>query len=322
MSANFTYSIIAIDKERNEIGAAVQSHAFCAGLSVPWVQTNIGALVTQASVTPELRAAAIELLESGDLTQHNLENIVAKHLTGAETQIALMDVSGNIAAYTGHDCLAFAGHYIGDSCSAQGNLLAQDQVWRAMGEAYSDSQGKDLGERLLVALDIAQDCSGDFRGKRSAGLRIVQLKSESKPGRYTDSIHDLRVDDHAEPLIELRRLYKISCASRKWYNAMEILTVNASPEDQQDSRPADLNAVYNQSLTLYQQALTDFNLLSKDTEWVQFWYAVQVAKSGKLAEAEKLISKVLKHNSRYIELLNRLQKNNSYQYLNKLKLPN
>ncbi len=202
-----TFSIVARDPATDELGVAVQSRAFRAGAIVSYAKAGIGAIATQAAANQTYGPRGLELLELGLLPDE-----VVEHLTGADPgrdrrQLAVIDAEGRVRAYTGSGTSAWAGHIEGENFSAQGNILAGEAVVQAMAEAFQSSSGP-LALRLMDALDAGEAAGGDARGKQAGGVLVVRPIGDS--GRTTDRWVDVRVDDHAEPFKELRRLVNMS----------------------------------------------------------------------------------------------------------------
>jgi uncharacterized Ntn-hydrolase superfamily protein len=199
-----TYSIIAFDPETRECGVAVQSHWFSVGGLVTWAEPGIGAVATQAVVEPAYGPGGLELMRAGRSAPEALAGLVAADSLAAARQVALVDGHGGIAAHTGSDCMPFAGQVVDQHHSCQANLMRSGKVWGAMSEAYLGASGT-LAERLLDALDAGEAAGGDRRGRQSAALLVVG--AEGEPWRR---LVDLRVEDHDDPLGELRRLERLN----------------------------------------------------------------------------------------------------------------
>lgn len=198
-----TYSIVAYDFETRELGVAVQSRYFSVGSVVPWAEAGVGAIATQSFVNVSYGPKGLELLKKG-LTA---EEVVAR-LVGADEgrdyrQLGVVDAKGNAAAFTGAKCLEWAGSKTGKGYSVQGNILASGEVLMAMAEAYESTTGS-LAERLVAALEAGERAGGDARGSQSSALLVV--KEGCGRGGYGDRLIDLRVEDHPDPVGELKRL--------------------------------------------------------------------------------------------------------------------
>lgn len=201
-----TYSIIARDTETGEFGGAVQSHYFSTGSVVIWAAAGVGVVATQASAEISYGPLGLELMRSGRTSEEALRGLVAADEGQAQRQVAMLDQEGRTAAHTGSRCIPHAGHSAADDVSVQANMMERDTVPGAMMAAYQSASG-DLADRLLAALDAAEGEGGDIRGRQSAGILTVAAVPSGKP--WADRRFDLRVEDHPEPLMELRRLVKL-----------------------------------------------------------------------------------------------------------------
>jgi uncharacterized Ntn-hydrolase superfamily protein len=195
-----TYSIVARDPATGQLGVAVQSHWFSVGPIVPWAEPSVGAVATQANVQPSYGPYALGLMRSGASAGEALERLVAEDPGSAGRQVAVLDAFGRVAVHTGSSAIPFAGHSTGEEVSCQANMMASETVWPAMLDTYRQTAGS-LTHRLLAALDAAEREGGDIRGRQSAAILVVPASGEG-----WQSIVSLRVEDHPEPLDELRRL--------------------------------------------------------------------------------------------------------------------
>ncbi|TMC09045.1 MAG: DUF1028 domain-containing protein [Chloroflexi bacterium] len=195
-----TYSIVARDRETGALGVAVQSHWFSVGPLVPWAEPGVGAVATQANVEVAYGPRALALLRAGRSAPEALAELLGADEHAAVRQVAVVDAAGRVAVHTGDGCMPFAGHVTGDEFTCQANLMATAGVWPAMAAAFAGAQGP-LARRLLAALDAGEAAGGDVRGRQSAAIVVVAAGGE--PWRRQV---DLRVEDHPEPLAELRRL--------------------------------------------------------------------------------------------------------------------
>ncbi len=207
-----TYSIVARDAQTGEMGVAVQSHWFSVGPIVPWAKSGVGAVATQAFIEPSYGPLGLTLMAAGRNASEALSALISTDEGEAVRQVAMVDARGHTAAHTGNKAIAAAGHYIGDGYSVQANMMENDTVWGAMAKAYENARG-DLAERLLSALEAAEKEGGDIRGKQSAAILVVSATSSGKP--WEDRIFDLRVEDHTQPVPELRRLVQLKRAYQK-----------------------------------------------------------------------------------------------------------
>ena len=195
-----TYSIVARDPATGELGVAVQSHWFSVGALVGWARPGVGAVATQANVRVDYGPRGLELMAGGVRAGAALSSLVDGDPERESRQVAIVDASGAAAAFTGSDCMAFAGHVASDGVSCQANIMASETVWPAMLDAFLWASGA-LASRLLAALVAAEEAGGDLRGRQSAALLVVPGSGEP-----WETVVSLRVDDHGDPLGELGRL--------------------------------------------------------------------------------------------------------------------
>jgi len=201
-----TYSIVAFDEETGELGVAVQSHWFSVGFLVPWAKAGVGAVATQSFVKVDYGPEGLNRMKNGQSAEEALNSLLAEDEGEAVRQVAMIDVKGSVAAHTGTKCIYAAGHQIGKNYSVQANLMEKETVWPSMANAFERSNG-DLAEKMMAALEAAEAEGGDIRGKQSAAMLIVSGNPTGIP--WKDVVMDIRVDDHAEPLKELKRLIRI-----------------------------------------------------------------------------------------------------------------
>lgn len=196
-----TWSILARDAATGEIGAAVASRFLAAGALVPRVEGGVGAACTQALVNPFLGPDALARLRAGETPDAALATLVAADAGRAVRQVHVLSAQGAIAAHTGADCVGWCGHVAGADVSVAGNMLAGEAVLTATRDAFLATAAQPLAERLLAAMDAGEAAGGDKRGRQSAAMQIASRDA------YPDC--DLRVDDHPDPLAELRRLHVV-----------------------------------------------------------------------------------------------------------------
>ncbi|MEJ7783548.1 MAG: DUF1028 domain-containing protein [Solirubrobacteraceae bacterium] len=195
-----TYSIVAHDPATGEVGVAVQSHWFSVGAIVPWTRAGVGAVAVQSVPDPATGPRLLDRLDAGEAPADALAAELAADEQADFRQIAVVAADGRVAAHTGVNCMDHAGDTVGDGFSCQANIMASGRVWGAMAEAFGRSEGP-LARRLLDALDAAEEAGGDIRGRQSCAIAVAPGQGE--PWRRTV---DLRVEDHPEPLEEMRRL--------------------------------------------------------------------------------------------------------------------
>jgi uncharacterized Ntn-hydrolase superfamily protein len=204
-----TYSLVAWDPEGKELGVAVQSRAFNTA-ACAWAVPGVGAVATQSFTERAYGPRGLESMQGGKPPREALDELLAEDELRDVRQVAFVDREGRTAAHTGAGCIPHFGDLQGAGFSVQGNMLRSDEVWPAMAEAFTAARGP-LAERLLAALDAAEAAGGDFRGRQAAGLVVVT--GEDAPAR--ERVFDLRVDDHPEPLAELRRLQRMAAGYRR-----------------------------------------------------------------------------------------------------------
>jgi uncharacterized Ntn-hydrolase superfamily protein len=200
-----TFSIVAADLETGEVGCAVQSKYFSVGSVVPWAWAGVGAVATQAAGVAVYGRLALEELQRGATPEAALETVLADD-PGRETrQLGIVTADGRAVAHTGRECMDWAGHRVGPGFAVQGNILAGEAVIDEMARAYTDTVGT-LVERLVASLEAGQAAGGDKRGQQSAALIVERAGGRAESREGIDRICDLRVEDHPEPIVELRRL--------------------------------------------------------------------------------------------------------------------
>ena len=196
-----TWSILARD-DNGFFGVAIASRFFAVGSLCVHTRRGVGAVSTQALMNPLYGQAALDLLERGMTPAETIEILTAGDDGRAQRQVHVLPFKGAAAASTGTACVDWCGHLARDGLSVAGNMLAGPGVIEATADAFERTRGMSLAERLLAAMDAGEAAGGDKRGKQSAALRI-----------HTDEDYlalDLRVDDHVDPLLELRRLHTVS----------------------------------------------------------------------------------------------------------------
>ena len=206
-----TFSIAGRDAINGDLGVAVQSKFFAVGSVVPWAKAGVGAVATQAWANTTYGPEGLELLESGLTAQQALDQLIAGDSGRSQRQVGVVDAKGDVANYTGDECMEWAGAIKGENYTAQGNILASEAVVKAMGKAFEETAG-ELAEKLMVALIAGQEKGGDRRGQQSAALLVV--REGGGYSGFNDRYIDLRVNDHERPIEELQRLLKIRLSMR------------------------------------------------------------------------------------------------------------
>ncbi|MPZ89598.1 MAG: DUF1028 domain-containing protein [Nitriliruptorales bacterium] len=193
-----TFSIVVRCERTGHFGVAAVTGTPGVGTLLTWAKADVGAIATQGWINPYLGIDGLDLLGNGHPADKALQAVVSLDDDRELRQAGAVDALGRSAAFTGGACADWCGHEHGDGWSVQGNLLEGHETLEACAKAYFDSEGKDLVERLMAALEAGEEAGGDRRGARSATVFVVA--SELYP------LWDLRVDDHDDPLHELRRL--------------------------------------------------------------------------------------------------------------------
>ncbi len=278
-----TFSIVARDPRNGELGVAVQSHYFSVGTAVPWARYGVGAVATQSFVEPAYGPRGLNLMARGRPAAEALDRLVAADAKRAVRQVAFLDARGRTAAWTGTGCISYAGHALGRNWSAQGNLLASSKVWGDMGRAFGRARGP-LAERLLAALEAGQRAGGDARGMQSACLLVVGAPDRGKP--WTERKTDLRVEDHPDPIRELRRL----------------LDLRTAYELSDEAERAALDGKMARADALYAQAVRK----APENDELLFWRGATRMRLGQESAAIADVRAAVRMNPRWLKLLPRL----------------
>ncbi len=279
-----TYSIVARDAETGELGVAVQSHWFQVGTVVAFAEAGVGAVATQSFVETSYGPRGLALMRAGHTAPDALAQLLEGDAQKDVRQVAMVDADGAVAAWTGPRCIAAAGHQTGDAFSVQANLMDNESVWPAMARAFEKSAGAPLARRLLAALEAAEAEGGDIRGKQSAVLLVVKPKGSEAP--WNDTVVDLRVDDHATPLRELRRLLDLHDA----YEEMNAGDAAMAAND------------VGKALAHYTRAAE----LAPDIVEIPYWQAVTLYSAGRAEEALPIFREVFEKEARWKEVTRRL----------------
>jgi uncharacterized Ntn-hydrolase superfamily protein len=263
---------------------AVQSHFFSVGSVVSWAEPGVGAVATQSLVEPAFGPNGLELMREGNSAPAALQQLIESDTGEAVRQVALVDRGGRVAVHTGMRCIAHAGHALGEQVSAQANMMERDTVPRAMIRAYTESSGRPLPERLLAALEAAEGEGGDIRGRQSAAMVVVTARASGSPTQ--DRPVDLRVDDHRDPVGELRRLLGLQRAY-----------AHASAGDDL-AGAGDLDG----ALVEYEAA----HRAEPDSLELAFWYGLALAGNGREEEAIRVLRAPFQAHPGWVELMKRL----------------
>lgn len=203
-----TFSIVAVDREAGEVGCAVQSKYFSVGSVVSWARAGVGAVATQAAGVAVYGRWALDELERGASPEEALERVLADDDERETRQLGVVTHDGRAAAFTGTECNEWAGHRTGDGYAVQGNILAGEAVVEEMARAFEETTGS-LVHRLVAALEAGQAAGGDRRGQQSAAVVVEREHAAGESREGIDRVCDLRVEDHEQPIAELRRLVGI-----------------------------------------------------------------------------------------------------------------
>jgi len=202
-----TYSIVACDLEAGQWGVGVQSKFLAVGSVVPWAEPKVGAVATQAWANPRYGPDGLALLRAGKSAEQAVTELTAADDGRDHRQVGIVDGEGRAASFTGPECNDWAGGRTGDCFAAQGNILVSGDTVEALAATFEANAGLNLAERLIECLAAAQAAGGDSRGQQSAALLVVE--KDAGYANLSDTVVDLRVDDHELPISELHRLYTI-----------------------------------------------------------------------------------------------------------------
>jgi uncharacterized Ntn-hydrolase superfamily protein len=278
-----TYSIVARDPSTGELGVAVQSHWFSVGSIVSWAEPGVGAVATQSFVDPDYGPLGLQLMRAGKTANEALTALVSADEHADVRQVAMVDAQGRVANFTGDKAIDEHCDATGAGFAVQANLMWKPTVCEAMVKAFA-SAGGDLAERLMRALEAAEAEGGDVRGKQSAAMLIVSGDRDQSPWR--GRVIDLRVEDHPEPLRELRRLVTVN----KAYNLM-----NRGDEQM-------MLGEVEQAVESYGSA----EAMVPESHEMVFWHAATLANAGRVDEALPLFARAFEAWPKWRELVPRL----------------
>jgi uncharacterized Ntn-hydrolase superfamily protein len=275
-----TYSIVALDPDTGELGAAVQSHWFSVGSLCTWARPGIGAVATQSIVEPAHGPHALDRLAAGEDAAGALAAVLAADPLAAVRQVGVVDARGGVAVHTGADCIPEAGDVTGEHWTCQANMMARATVPAAMSAAFAAAPG-DLAERLVVALEGAEAAGGDVRGNQSAALLVAPAAGEPWQARV-----DLRVEDHDDPVGELRRLLRLHRAYEQAGEGDALM--GAGRQDEAVAR--------------YLRAAE----LAPGSDELLFWAGLALAQSGELERGVDAVRLAAAVHDGWLTLLDRL----------------
>jgi uncharacterized Ntn-hydrolase superfamily protein len=278
-----TYSIVARDPKTGDLGVAVQSHWFSVGSVVSWAEAGVGAVATQSFVDPSYGPLGLDLMRAGKSAPDAMAALLAGDGGREVRQLGMVDAAGRAATHTGAKNIPAAGGQKGDGYAVQANLMEKPTVWPAMAKAYESATG-DLAERMLQALEAAEREGGDIRGRQSAALVVVKAKGSGRP--WADALFNLRIEDHPEPLKELRRLVAVQRAYNHMSAGDECAAVPDWPCAEREYGAAQ-------------------KLMPENAE-MAFWAAVALATADKMDAATPLFRKAFAADERWRVLVDRL----------------
>jgi len=278
-----TYSIVARDAATGQLGVAVQSHWFSVGSSVLWAEPGIGAVATQSFVDPNYGPLGLQLMRNGKTANQALTALLAADEHADVRQVGMVDANGVVANHTGENAIIEHCEIAGEGYTVQANLMWKPTVCTAMVAAYESADG-DLAERMMLALEAAEGEGGDIRGKQSAAMLVVS-NDRSQPA-WGGRIIDLRVEDLAEPLVELRRLLTMARAYNFMNEGDEHMTVGAVDE----------------AVKAYSAA----EALVPDSHEMIFWHAATLAGAGQVDESLPIFARAFELWPQWRELVPRL----------------
>ena len=281
-----TYSIVARDPDTGQLGVAVQSHWFSVGPLVAWAESGVGAVATQSFIDPNYGPLGLELMKAGRTAQEAMDALVNTDEGKDVRQVGMIDKDGNTAVFTGNSTIPYAGHKMGKNYSVQANLMEKSTVWDAMAHAFESSEG-DLAEKLLVALEAAQNEGGDIRGRQSAAILVVSGEATGFP--WVDRIFDLRIADHPTPVKELRRLVQLKRAYLKLNEGDEWVTKHQMEK----------------AVTSYEEA-TSLVEDSQTNGEAPFWVGVTLVEAHQIEKSYPYFRRAYRQDKSWAELINRL----------------
>ncbi len=278
-----TFSIVARDPATGDLGVAVESHWFSVGSTVPWAEAGVGAVATQSFAEPAYGPKGLAFMKQGVAPGEALARLLAADAQRDVRQVAMVDGKGRVAVHTGAKCVPAASHHVGDGYTTEANLMLTSGVPDAMAKAFEAATGP-LAERMLAALEAAQGAGGDLRGKQSAAILVVRAKATAKP--WTDRIVDLRIEDHPEPIKEMRRLLTL-------HRAYEMM-----------NRGDDASAAGRMDVALEEYG--NAGALVPDNDEFVFWTAVALCANGRADDALPMFAKAFRMNPAWMLLVPRL----------------
>ncbi len=278
-----TYSIVARDAASGELGVAVQSHWFSVGSGVLWAEPGVGAVATQSFTDPNYGPLGLQLMRAGKDAAAALAALLAVDAHANVRQVGMVDANGVVANHTGQMSIDEHCEIAGDNFTVQANLMWKPGVCEAMVAVYTQAEG-DLAERMMLALEAAQAAGGDMRGKQSAAILVVSGDRSLSP--WAGRVVDLRVEDHATPLLEMRRLLTLARAYNLMNEGDALMTRN------------EIDAAV--------EAYSAAEAIVPDSHEMIFWHAATLAGAGRVDESLPLFEKAFAMWPKWRELVTRL----------------
>jgi len=253
---------------------------------VVWGEAGVGVVATQSFVNPSFGPRGLELMKSGISAEEALDLLIASDEGREFRQLAVLDVNGNVKAFTGNKCIEGAGHIVGENYSVQANLMLNALVPKAMAEAFENAKGL-LAERMIAAMEAAQNIGGDIRGQQSASILVV--RGNSTGNLWEDRMIDLRVEDHPKPVDEIKRLLKV-------YRAYEHMNNGDVAVEKNDMELAMKE--YSAAMSMFPNNLE-----------MKYWTAIALVNVGQLEKALPMFKDIFLKDENWKTLTPRLIKN-------------
>ncbi|MCH7663458.1 MAG: DUF1028 domain-containing protein [Chloroflexi bacterium] len=285
-----TYSIVAFDADTGQLGVGVQSHYFGVGRIVPWAEYGVGAVATQSFSEYSYGPLGLDLMRAGKTAEQALDSLLASDSLRELRQVAMIGADGKASTHTGKKCIQGAGQHVDENYSAQANLMLTETVWDVMAEAYEKAEG-DLAERIMVSLEAAEAEGGDIRGMQSVAILVVS--KERAGDKSTAPLLRLHVEDHTDPLVEMRRLLDYANAYQHQTKAAGMLEEN----ELDDKKVKAANEEFEKSLVL---------MPSEVNPELVFWHAVSLVEAKRVEESLPLFKQVFEIEEKWRELVPRL----------------
>ena len=281
-----TYSIVARCPDTGMLGIGIASHVLAVGRVAVYVEPGLGAVATQSLVLMSHGGRTLDGLRAGLPPEEALAQSLGLDDTPSVRQVGAVAADGSVAAHTGDGCIPHAGHVLGDGFTTQANMMANPGVPEAMAEAFVGTRGEGLPERILAALEAAEALGGDIRGRQSAALVVAAPDPTGDP--LVDRVVDVRVDDSAEPLPELRRLVRLGLANQRLDVADGLMGAG--------------------DIAGAAEAYREATEMAPDYAEFSFWQAAALADSGEADEARRAWAAITESTdaARWTELLERV----------------